>query len=335
MWLREPPAEAALGPLGQGGWRKRGNSVQTTIKSPVTFMGVGLHTGVEARMTLRPAAAEFGIWFRRSDVGDVDPLVPARWDAVVPSSLCTRVQNAAGVSVSTIEHVMAAIGGCGVTNLLIEIDGPEVPILDGSARAFVEGLLARGLRRQHVPVRAFEVLSRVEVSRNGALAALEPAPSSAMTFAIDFADPAIGRQQKSLDLANGAFVHELCDSRTFCRVADVEAMRAQGLIRGGTYRNAVVVDGARVLSPGGLRHADEAVRHKMLDAVGDLALAGAPIIGRYLGCRSGHAMTNALLRRLFETPGAVRMVVCGPERAARLPGAGLTRHDLAGLALAA
>ncbi len=309
--------------------------MQTTIKAPVTFEGVGLHMGAPVRMTLHPAAAEFGIWFRRSDVEDRDALIPARWDAVQPSSLCTLIENAAGASVSTIEHVMAAIAGCGITNLLVEIDGPEVPILDGSAGPFVSAILSRGLRRQSAPVRAIEILKRVEVARGGARASLEPAQSYQMSFAIDFADAAIGRQEKTLDLANGAFIHELCDSRTFCRVADVDAMRARGLIRGGTYRNAVVVDGDRVLSPGGLRHDDEAVRHKMLDAVGDLALAGAPILGRYVGARSGHALTNALLRTLFATPGAVRMVVCGHDRAARLPGAGVTRQDLTALLAAA
>ena len=316
--------------------RRGGTGVQTTIKSPVTFAGVGLHTGASVRVTLHPAAAEFGIWFRRSDVaadGLRDPLIPARWDAVVPSSLCTRLENAAGVSVSTVEHLMAAVAGCGLVNLLVEVEGPEIPILDGSAGPFVAGILARGLRRQHAPVRAFEIRKRIEVRRGDAWAALEPHRGSAMSFEIDFADAAIGRQAKTLDLANGAFVRELCDSRTFCRRVDVETMRAQGLIRGGSYENAVVVEGARVLSPGGLRHPDEAVRHKMLDAVGDLALAGAPILGRYVGHRAGHALTNALLRRLFATPEAAAMVVCGADRADRLPGAALSRHDLAGLPL--
>ena len=286
-------------------------------------------------MTLRPASAEYGIWFRRIDLSDRDALIPARWDAVVPSSLCTRVQNAAGASVSTIEHVMAALAGCGVHNVMIDVDGPEVPILDGSASPFVAGILSRGLRGQHAPVRAFEVRERVEVSRDGATAALEPAAAFSMAFDIEFADAAIGRQFKALSLANGAFVHELCDSRTFCRRSDVDALRSQGLIRGGTFENAVVFDGADVLSPGGLRHSDEAVRHKMLDAVGDLALAGAPLIGRYVGHRAGHALTNALLHALFARPDAVRMVVCGPDQAARLPGVGLTRSDAVGLPIAA
>jgi UDP-3-O-[3-hydroxymyristoyl] N-acetylglucosamine deacetylase len=251
---------------------------------------------------------------------------------VSPSSLCTRIANPSGISVSTIEHVMAAIAGIGLSNALIEIDGPEVPIADGSAQGFVAGLLARGLVHQSDPVLAFEVCKTVEVSHGAASARIEPWQGTRISFEIEFSDRAIGRQRKSLDLANGAFVRELCDSRTFCRLSDVETMRGQGLILGGTLENAVVVDGDRVVTPGGLRHADEAVRHKMLDAFGDLALAGGPIIGHYRGHRAGHALTNRLLRVLFAEPGAVRLVACGPDLAARLPGAGLTRGDLVALA---
>ncbi|MBM9594611.1 UDP-3-O-acyl-N-acetylglucosamine deacetylase [Roseitranquillus sediminis] len=305
--------------------------MQTTLKTAVTFTGVGLHTGQQVRMTLRPAMAEAGVWFNRIDVRD-NPWICARWNAVTPSQLCTLVVNEAGVSVSTIEHVMAAIAGCGLNNVIVEIDGPEVPIMDGSAADFVAGILSARLVRQNAPVRALRVMQPVEVRRGDAVARLEPAEGFGMEFHIDFPDAAIGRQAMSLDLANGAFVRELCDSRTFCRNSDVSAMRAQGLILGGSVENAVVVDGAEVLTPGGLRHADEAVRHKMLDALGDLALAGAPIIGRYVGHRAGHAMTNLLLREVFARPDAVRLVACGGHLSARLPGAGVTRSDLSALA---
>lgn len=279
-------------------------------------------------MTIHPASANYGIWFRRTDVADADPLVPARWDAVVDTRLCTRLANAAGVSVSTVEHVMAALAGCGVHNALVEIDGPEVPILDGSSRPFVDGILARGLRRLPAAVTCFEILEPVEVREGAAWVRLDPAPSLVIDFRIDFSDAAIGRQVKRLDMANGAFVRELSDCRTFCRQADVESMRSAGLALGGTYENAVVVDGDRVLSPGGLRHSDEAVRHKMLDALGDLALAGAPILGRYSAERAGHGLTNRLLRTLFARPWAFRISECGPEARARLPGVGVERADL-------
>lgn len=309
-----------------------GQIVQTTLKSAVAFDGIGLHTGRQTRMVVHPASAEYGIWFRRTDVEDRDTLIPARWDAVTPSELCTKITNADGVSVSTIEHIMAALAGTGVRNALIEIDGPEVPILDGSAAGFVSGILARGLQVQHAAVRALEILEQVEVRNGDAFARLDPADTLEIDFAIDFTEPAIGQQHKTLNMANGAFVRELCDSRTFCRSFEVDAMRARGLARGGSLKNAVVVDGAKILTPGGLRHTDEAVRHKMLDALGDLALAGAPVLGRYSGHRAGHAMTNALLRTLFARPEAYRMVECDTRRAACLPGAGVTRHDAVVLA---
>ena len=303
--------------------------MQTTIRSAVTFQGVGLHSGAPVRMTIHPASANYGIWFRRTDIDSLDPLVPARWDAVVSSRLCTLIANRAGTTVSTIEHIMAALAGTGIHNALIEIDGPEVPILDGSAAPFVAGIMARGLLELDVPVRALRILAPVEVRDGEAVARLEPAGDALeMRFDIDFSDRAIGRQSKQLVLANGAFVRELSDSRTFCRRADVETMQANGLALGGTFTNAVVVDGDRVLSPGGLRHADEPVRHKMLDALGDLALAGGPILGRYVGQRAGHALTNRLLRELFRHPEALRMVELGREAESFLPGAGLSMDDL-------
>lgn len=301
--------------------------MQNTLKSDAVFEGAGLHSGAPVRMRVRPASADYGIWFRRTDVVDRDSLIPARWDAVVPSRLCTLVTNAAGVTVSTIEHVMAALAGCAIHNALIEIDGPEVPILDGSAVPFVQGFLARGIRGQAAPVRAIRVLAPVEVSEGEAIARLDPSDMLEIDFRIDFAEAAIGRQSRVLNMSNGAFVRELSDSRTFCRQSDVDAMRANGLALGGTLENAVVFDGDRVVSPGGLRHSDEPVRHKMLDALGDLALAGGPILGRYTGIRAGHALTNRLLRKLFATEGAWRMVECG-EMTSKLPGMGVHRGDI-------
>ncbi|KUF09150.1 UDP-3-O-acyl-N-acetylglucosamine deacetylase [Pseudoponticoccus marisrubri] len=306
--------------------------MQTTIRSAITFHGTGLHSGRPVRLTIRPAGAEHGVWFKRVDIALGDRMVPARWDAVETSPLCTLIRNRAGVSVSTIEHVMAALAGCGVHNALIEVDGPECPILDGSSAPFVRGILSRGVRQLEAPVRAIEVVTPVSVHTSGGWARLSPASGTQMAFHIDFDDAAIGRQDKVLDLANGAFVRELCDSRTFCRARDVEAMRAAGKALGGTYENAVVVEGDQVLSPGGLRHADEAVRHKMLDALGDLALAGGPILGLYEGHKAGHAMTNALLHALFATPDAYRVVLCDESRAARLPGWGVGRHEIPAVA---
>ncbi|MGI3170785.1 UDP-3-O-acyl-N-acetylglucosamine deacetylase [Pseudooceanicola sp. C21-150M6] len=307
--------------------------MQKTLKAPVEFNGPGLHTGRPARLVVRPASADTGFWFRRTDIHVGDALVPARWNAVNRSPLCTKIENAAGTSVSTIEHLMAAFAGCGIHNAFIEIDGPEVPILDGSAMPFVKGFLARGLQVQSAPIRAIEVLRPVEVRNGDAIARLDPNRVMEIAFEIDFEDAAIGHQAKRLVMRNGTFVRELCDSRTFCRQSDVDAMQAQGLAMGGIPgQNAVVFDGAAVTSPGGLRHADEPVRHKMLDALGDLALAGGPILGLYTGTRAGHSLTNTLLRALFADPRNLRIVDCDPRQTASLPGAGVSQLEIPAVA---
>jgi len=291
-----------------------------------------LHSGRPVDLTIHPASAEYGIWFRRGDIELGDALIAARWDAVTPSRLCTKIVNASGVSISTIEHVMAALAGCGVHNALVEVSGPEAPILDGSATQFVHGILNRGIRNLDAPVRVIEILKPVQVSDGDAQASLLPSAAFEIEFHIDFSDSAIGRQDMRLNMANGTFVRELCDSRTFCRREDIDAMQAIGLAKGGTLDNAIVVDGDEVLSPGGMRYKDEAVRHKMLDALGDLALAGAPIVGRYVGHRAGHALTNKLLRALFMNPAAYRLVNCDPKTARRLPGVGILQADIPAVA---
>lgn len=308
-----------------GGSIEGRHQMQATLKSKCVFNGVGLHSGAPARLEINPAPAGFGLVFRRTDLSPaVD--IPARWDHVTPSKLCTLLDNGQGVTLSTVEHVMAALAGTGIHNALITVNGPEVPILDGSAAPFVNAILEAGIRMQSQPLRAIRVLRPVEVREGEAYARLSPAGHLEIDFEIEFTDAAIGHQEKQLDMANGAFLRELADSRTFCRRADVETMQRNGLALGGTYLNAVVVDGARVLSPGGLRHADEAVRHKMLDAVGDLALAGAPLLARYKGYRAGHAMTNRLLRALFADPTAWEWVTCSTEMENRLPGAGVANY---------
>ena len=302
--------------------------MQTTLQKRVVFEGHGLHLGVPTRVEVCPAPPNTGIVFRRTDLpgGSVD--LPARFDQVVVSPLNTRLENSDGVVVSTIEHIMAALAGCGIHNAVVRIDGPEVPIMDGSAAAFVRAFVEAGLVYLDTPLRAIEVRRAVTVAVGDATATLAPATSLQIDFTIDFADAAIGHQSKTLNMANGAFVRELCDSRTFCRESDVDKMRSAGLALGGTLDNAVVVDGAEVLTPGGLRHSDEAVRHKMLDALGDLYTAGAPILGRYTGVKAGHAVTNALLHKLFQSPDAYRWVVCDASTAARLPGVGVSKADL-------
>ncbi len=301
--------------------------MQTTLRRETTLVGTGLHSGRPARIRLHPATTG-GIRFRRVDVTDRDNLIPARWDLVSDTRLCTMLTNAAGVSVGTVEHLMAALAGTGVTHVEIDIDGPEVPIMDGSALRFAKAILRAGLAAVPGPLEAIRVLRPVRDVQGDVVAELEPAEVLSIDFQIDFADAAIGRQARRLTMENGAFLHELADCRTFCRREEVEAMRAAGLALGGSLDNAVVVDGARVLNPGGLRRTDEFVRHKMLDALGDLGLAGAPILGAYRGVRAGHGATNRLLRRLFASPGAFERVTLDAEAAALLPGAGVVAADL-------
>lgn len=301
--------------------------MQTTVANKIEFLGVGLHAGQPAKLAVLPAEANTGIVFRRTDIQENNE-ISAIWSNVNQEPLNTRLVNERGVSVCTIEHLMAAFAGTGLHNAVVEIDGPEVPILDGSSAPFVRKIVETGLKTLNAPLRAIKVLEHVEVIDDEVKASFSPAQNLQIAFHIDFPDPAIGRQDKVLNMANGAFVRELCDSRTFCRNADIEFMHGQGLALGGTLSNAVVVDHDRILSPGGLRHADEPVRHKMLDALGDLYTAGAPILGRYTGVRAGHAMTNKLLRALFDRPDAWEWVEVDAATAAYLPGVGVKPEDL-------
>jgi UDP-3-O-[3-hydroxymyristoyl] N-acetylglucosamine deacetylase len=304
-----------------------GQILQKTVKKPITIVGKGLHGGQPATLVIHPASAGQGVWFRRTDVVDRDNLVPARYDFVNDTRLCTCIANQAGTEISTIEHLMAALSGTGVHNALIEIDGPEVPIMDGSAEAFVQAILATGVQALDAPVQAIRVLRKVSLSLGDVEVSLAPSDTLEIDFEIDFEDGAIGEQAKQLTLANGAFVRELSDSRTFCRYRDVAHMKSIGLALGGGLENAIVVEGDAVLNPEGFRHADECVRHKMLDALGDLALAGMPVLARYHGVRAGHRATNLLLRKLFATPDAWEMVVCDADQTRQLPGTSISRDD--------
>jgi UDP-3-O-[3-hydroxymyristoyl] N-acetylglucosamine deacetylase len=275
---------------------------------------VGLHSGQPVKLTLRPAEAGVGILFRRVDLGIE---IPAHVDSVQGSRLNTTIA-AGSARVGTIEHVMAALAGAGVDDAIVEVDGPEVPILDGSAEPFLFLIRCAGLRRSHLPRRTIEVLKTVRVQDGEAWAELSPSalPGFEASMTIAFDAVAIGRQSLSLRVTEESFRRRLADSRTFTTAEDVAHARAAGLAKGGSLDNAVVVDGAMVLNRGGLRHADEFVRHKLLDAVGDLALAGAPIRGRFTGHRSGHALNVRVLRALFADSAAWRM--SGPREAAPL-----------------
>ncbi len=279
---------------------------QQTLKAPISCVGVGLHTGHRVSLTFRPAPADHGIVFRRTDIG-AD--IPARFDRVVDTRLATVLADGSA-RIGTVEHVMAALAGCGIDNAVVEIDGPEPPILDGSAAPFVFLLDCAGVSVQDVPRRTIDILRTVRVSDGDGFAELGPAdrgmPGLDMALSIDFDAVAIGRQALSLCLTPENFREELARARTFAVAGEVDALRAAGLALGGSLENAVVVDQARVLNPAGLRAPDEFVRHKLLDAVGDLALAGAPMRGRFTAHRSGHKLNHRLLQALFADRSAWR-----------------------------
>ena len=280
---------------------------QHTLRAPALFAGVGVHTGAYTRVAVRPAPEDAGIVFVRTDVTGQDNRVPAAGEAVCKTQLGTVIGNAAGVTVSKIEHLMAALVMLGIDNAVVEVDGPEMPIMDGSAEPFVRMLDRAGRRPQAAARRFIEILDLVEVTDGDKRAALKPALGFEIAFEIRFPTAVIGRQAIDMPMDEFAFRHELSDCRTFGFLHEVEALRAMGLARGGSLENAVVIDGDRVLNPGGLRRPDEFVRHKALDAIGDLYVLGAPVIGRFEGELAGHALNNQLVRALLARPDAWRV----------------------------
>jgi UDP-3-O-[3-hydroxymyristoyl] N-acetylglucosamine deacetylase len=273
-----------------------GIAPQRTLSSAAGCRGIGLHCGHPVAMTLRPAAPDTGIVFRRLDAGAE---LRATWSNTAESALSTVLSNGEGIKIGTIEHLMAALAGCGVDNAVVELDKPEVPIMDGSAAPFVQLIERAGTVAQDAARRALKILKPVSVSDNGSSAALLPEHGFSMSFEIDFDNPLIRRQDINLNFETDTFKAELAPARTFGLLDDWPRLKAAGLARGGSLDNAVVVSGNRVLNDGGLRFADEFVRHKLVDALGDLYLAGGPIIGHFRGLRSGHALTRRLIAALF------------------------------------
>ena len=288
---------------------------QKTTVAPAIIAGVGVHTGDRVRLAVRPAPVGAGIVFVRTDIKDRDNRIPVSGEAVVDARLNTMIENAAGVRLSTIEHLMAAFAALGVSNAVVEVDGPELPILDGSALQFVQLLDRAGFRRQEAPVRYIEILEPIRVQDGDKTAALLPCDRYEMRFEIDFDTPVIGNQVVDFVVDEETFRNEIMSARTFGFAHEVEALRKAGLARGGSLENAVVIDGDQILNPGGLRMEREFVRHKALDAIGDLYVLGAPLLGRYEGVKAGHAINNLLVRELLANPQAWREVTRVPELA--------------------
>ncbi len=282
--------------------------MQHTLKKSAFCQGVGLHSGSIVDLALHPAAEDTGIIFVRGDIKRGSRIIPARWNRVVDTRLCTVIGNESGVSVGTVEHLMAALRGCGIDNAMIELNGPEVPVMDGSSSEFVKIIREAGSEVQGEPRQIIRILKEISVEDGNKTARLTPGTESVFRGEIDFPHPSIGRQQLETTLVNGNFVHDLADCRTFGFLKEVEWMRSQGLARGGSLDNAIVVGDEGILNPGGLRRSDEFIRHKLLDAVGDMYLAGAPIMGTYQGIRSGHALNNLLLHKVFSDMDSFEIV---------------------------
>jgi UDP-3-O-[3-hydroxymyristoyl] N-acetylglucosamine deacetylase len=295
---------------------------QRTIKAVVRATGVGLHTGKKVAMTLRPAQAGTGIVFRRVDLAEpVD--IRAAATAVTDTRLCSALEGG-GAKVATVEHLMSALAGLGIDNLYVDLAGPEVPILDGSAGPFVYLLKSVGIEEQRAAKRFFRIRSPVEVSDGDKWARFDPYDGFKVSFSIRFDHPVFDRdgQSLSIDFGETSYVKEVARARTFGFAQDVEALRDAGLALGGSLDNALVLDEYRVLNSDGLRYADEFVKHKVLDAIGDLYLVGHPLIGAFSGHKSGHALNNQLLRATLAQDDAWE--VTSFESAADVP-AGLAR----------
>ena len=273
---------------------------QRTLKNMVRATGVGLHTGTKVYMTLRPAAANTGIVFRRTDL---TPPVEIRGEpyAVGDTRLSSSLEKQ-GAKVATVEHLMSALAGLGVDNAYVDLTAPEVPIMDGSAGPFVFLLQSAGIEEQGAPKKFIRILKPVEVREGDKWARFEPHHGYKLTMSIDFAHPVFdkSRQSVTVDFSSTSYIKEVSRARTFGFMQDVETMRSQGLALGGSLDNAIVMDEYRVLNTDGLRYDDEFVKHKVLDAIGDLYLLGHPLIGAFTAHKTGHALNNRLLRRLVE-----------------------------------
>lgn len=292
-------------------WADRG---QRTLRKSVTCEGIGIHSGRKVHLTLGPAPAGQGFVFRRLDAADESASVPARWDRVVDTTLCTVLANGDGVRISTPEHVLAALAGAGIDNAAIEVDAPELPIMDGSSEEFVSLIDQAGVLPQPFrPQRRIEVLKPVEVRSGDSWARLLPSDRLEVSCTIDYDHPHVGVQRFDFDSAHQTFSEAVGRARTFGFLHELEELRAQGRAVGASLDNAVAISANGVVNQGGLRYPDELARHKVLDVIGDLALAGAPILGAFQGYKSGHRLNNLLLRTLFADDTAWRWEGAGTE----------------------
>ena len=271
---------------------------QKTINDTIKFQGVGLHNGINVNLTVKPASENFGIKFCRTDVSK-ENLIEANYQNVVEPVLCTKIKNNEGTTVSTVEHLMAAFFGEGIDNALVEIDSSEVPILDGSASEFVDAIRSVGLKEQKELRKFIKVLQKVEVKEGSKYISIEPLDNDLIVdFEIVYSNPLIRTRRKEFKLSDGDLTN-IYNSRTFCLYEDIDFIKSQGLAKGGSLENAIVVKGNEILNDDGLRNRHEFVYHKILDCLGDLMLSGYRIFGHVKTSQGGHALTNKLLLKLF------------------------------------
>ena len=274
-------------------------NLQKTIKESIEFEGVGLHNGIKVKLRLNPAEANSGIRFKRTDVDDSKSIIEANFKSVISPILCTKIKNSHGVSVSTIEHLMAVFYGEAIDNVMVEIDAPEVPIMDGSAFDFVEAIRSVGSQEQKYPKKFIKVLKKVELQQGPKYISIEPLERDLIIdFEIVYKNPLIKTRRKEFKLSNGDLT-SLYNSRTFCLYEDIDQIISQGLAKGGSLENAIVVKENKILNDNGLRYRDEFVSHKILDCLGDLMLSGHGIFGYIKTSQGGHQLTNALLKKFL------------------------------------
>lgn len=295
-------------------------SRQTTLRSRATVTGLGVHSGLPVSLTIGPASIDAGFIFVRSGLDGADREVQATAESVIATEFATVLGDREGPLVSTAEHVLAALRGMGVDNATIEIDGPEVPIMDGSAAAFVAAIDQAGVASQHAARRFIQVLKPVQVVMGDCFGELRPhAAGFRAEIEIDFTNPVIGRQKYTLDLSPERFRREICRARTFGCMNDVARLWSAGFALGASFENSVVFDDTRLLNSEGLRYSDECARHKVLDVVGDLALAGLPLLAAYRSIRGGHKLNHAVLTALMADRSAWRVVEAEVARRSRAP----------------
>ena len=282
--------------------------LQQTVKDTIELEGVGLHNGINVKLTIKPAKANSGIKFKRTDVEDFKNIIEANYKNVSSPILCTKIKNSHGISVSTIEHLMAAFYGEGIDNVLVEVNAPELPIMDGSAFDFVEAIRLVGTQEQEVPRKFIKVLKKVEINEGNKKISIEPLTKDLIIdFEIIYKNPLIRTRRKEFKFSS-ADLTSVYNSRTFCLYEDIDQIRSQGLAKGGSLDNAIVVKEDKILNDDGLRHRHEFVEHKILDCLGDLMLSEHRIFGHIKTSQGGHQLTNALLREFLSNKSNYEIV---------------------------